>query len=298
MSSHLMHWLLNLSSSPLFVMGSPKREDETGSFQYAWRAPGMFTWTSVADKGGQIVVMDKPTYIAGVSKLINEGPYCSIPKDPSTSDLTKVKTTIESSHILPTQLKKSLIPPIANCARLYVLPKVHKTGIPFRPIETNCQHSQDEVARPSFEGAVEGINKLKDNKAPGSDAIPAHRVSVHTERPIGDYQSGFRIRRPSIEQMFNIQHVMEKKKEFEIDTHHLFFDFKAAYDSITRKALITALREFKIPRKLFKIITQTLDETKIMVKIQNELSKPPEIKNGMQQGDTSTCLLINLPLEK
>ncbi|KFM60746.1 hypothetical protein X975_17887, partial [Stegodyphus mimosarum] len=77
--------------------------------------------------------MDKHTCIAGASKLINEGPYCSIPNDPSTSDLTKVKTTIKSSHML----KKSLIQPITNRARLYTLPKVHKTGIPFRPIVSN-----------------------------------------------------------------------------------------------------------------------------------------------------------------
>ncbi|KFM72438.1 hypothetical protein X975_04276, partial [Stegodyphus mimosarum] len=42
----------------------------------------------------------------------------------------------------------------------------------------------------------------------------------------------------------------------------------------------------------------TLDETKITVKIQNELSKPTELKHGVRQGDVLTCLHFNLALKK
>ncbi|GFY23245.1 transposable element Tcb2 transposase [Trichonephila clavipes] len=45
----------------------------------------------------------------------------------------------------------------------------------------------------------------------------------------------------------DIHQVLEKTRELGIDTHHLFIDFKTAYDSFNRKALIAAWKEFKIP---------------------------------------------------
>ncbi|GFT07661.1 putative endonuclease-reverse transcriptase [Trichonephila clavipes] len=42
----------------------------------------------------------------------------------------------------------------------------------------------------------------------------------------------------------------------------------------------------------------TLSETKIVVKVQNDLSDSLEIKNDVLQGDTLACLLFKLALEK
>ncbi|KFM72744.1 hypothetical protein X975_08034, partial [Stegodyphus mimosarum] len=142
--------------------------------------------------------MDKHTYIAGVSKLINECPYCSIPKDPSTSNLTKVKTAIKSSHILPMQLKKSLIPPITNCARLYALPKVHKTGIPFRPIVSNIRTASYPLAKylvsrfspllanniHTVKSSSEVTNKLKDISILHSIMVSFDVKSLFTNVPV------------------------------------------------------------------------------------------------------------------
>ncbi|GFW82682.1 putative endonuclease-reverse transcriptase [Trichonephila clavipes] len=58
------------------------------------------------------------------------------------------------------------------------------------------------------------------------------------------------------------------------------------------------MKEFKIPNKLLRLMSLTLSETKIIVKVQNDLSNPLEIKNGIQQGDSLVCLLLNLALEK
>jgi hypothetical protein len=40
---------------------------------------------------------------------------------------------------------------------------------------------------------------------------------------------------------------MEKTKEFDIATHHLFIDFKSAYDAIKRDQLYKTMGEFNIP---------------------------------------------------
>ncbi|GFV71979.1 putative endonuclease-reverse transcriptase [Trichonephila clavipes] len=64
------------------------------------------------------------------------------------------------------------------------------------------------------------------------------------------------------------------------------------------KRLIAAVKEIKIPDNIFSLISLTLSETKIAVKVQNDLSDSLEIKNGVQKGDALACLLFNLALEK
>ncbi|GFS89890.1 putative endonuclease-reverse transcriptase [Trichonephila clavipes] len=58
------------------------------------------------------------------------------------------------------------------------------------------------------------------------------------------------------------------------------------------------MEEFKIPDELLRLISLTLSETKIMVKVQNDLWDPLQIKNGARQGDALACLLFILALEK
>ncbi|GFU13089.1 hypothetical protein TNCV_1445171 [Trichonephila clavipes] len=62
----------------------------------------------------------------------------------------------------------------------------------------------------------------------------------------GNYRNRVRKGRPTIQHIFNISRILEKTREFGIDTHPIFIDFKTAYDSIIRKDLIAAIKEFKI----------------------------------------------------
>lgn len=45
----------------------------------------------------------------------------------------------------------------------------------------------------------------------------------------------------------------EKGREFNINTHHLFVDFKAVYDSVMRPELWNAMTEFRFPLKLIAL---------------------------------------------
>ena len=220
---------------------------------------------------------------------------------------------------------------------------------------------------PTFEETQYAINKLKNNKAAGPDAIPAellkcggndlafiiwelisliweretlpsdwnvstmcpihkkgdvlncgnyrgisllpvtykvfstilfNRLSPIVDDIVGEYQCGFRKGRSTIDQIFTLRQTLEKCREYGIETHHLFIDFKAAYDSIHRTELLKALLEFNIPTKLIKLVKLTLTETISMVRVQGETSAPFEIYNGVRQGDALACLLFNLALEK
>jgi len=124
------------------------------------------------------------------------------------------------------------------------------------------------------------------------------RLVIYAEEIIGDYQSGFRPGRSTIDQIFTIRQIMEKAWEFNISIHQLFVDFKQAYDSIDRKALFEILEEFGIPAKLIRLIKATLTDTKCKILIQNLISDSFSIETGLRQGDGLSTILFNFALEK
>jgi len=125
-----------------------------------------------------------------------------------------------------------------------------------------------------------------------------NRLLPYMEANIGDYQCGYRQGRSTIDQIFTVRQILEKCNEHNKDTHHLFIDFKAAYESIDRSRLYAAMGELNIPQKLIALVMTTLNNTQCRVKIQNRLSAPINTKNGIRQGDALACLLFNIALEK
>ena len=125
-----------------------------------------------------------------------------------------------------------------------------------------------------------------------------NRLLPYTETITGDYQRGYRQGRSTIDQIFTVRQILEKCNEHNKDTHHLFIYFKAAYDSIDRSRLYAAMGEMNIPQKLIALVKATMNNTQCRVKIQNRLSAPINIKNGIWQGDALACLLFNVALEK
>jgi hypothetical protein len=60
--------------------------------------------------------------------------------------------------------------------------------------------------------------------------------------------------RSTMDQIFYVRQVLEKKWEYNGTVHQLFIDFKKAYDSVTREGLYNILLEFGISKKLVKLI--------------------------------------------
>jgi len=90
---------------------------------------------------------------------------------------------------------------------------------------------------------------------------------------------------------------MEKTVEYQIGVHHLFIDFKSAYDSIYREKLFGVMMEFGIPSKLIRLIKTTMTNVQCSVRIQSHLSEPIPTTCGVRQGDALASLLFNIALE-
>ncbi|PNF27716.1 hypothetical protein B7P43_G12778, partial [Cryptotermes secundus] len=123
------------------------------------------------------------------------------------------------------------------------------------------------------------------------------RLDPYIEKIIGEYQSGFRPNRSTIDNLFTLRQITEKCWEFNIDIYLCFIDFKQAYDTIIRKKLRMIMSTFGIPTKLSRIINLTMTETINQVKIQNQLTECFKTNQGLKQGDSLAPSLFNLVLE-
>ena len=123
------------------------------------------------------------------------------------------------------------------------------------------------------------------------------RLEPYAEDCTGDYQAGFRADRSTSDQIFAIRQILQKTREFNIETHHLFIDFKAAYDTINRAEMLKIMNELNFPTKLIRLVAATLNGVKCCVKLQGELSPPFETREGLRQGDALSTLLFNITLE-
>jgi len=63
------------------------------------------------------------------------------------------------------------------------------------------------------------------------------RLIPYVKEIIEDHQCGFRRNRSTIDQIFCIRQMLEKKLEYNEEVNQLFIDFKKAYDSVRREVL-------------------------------------------------------------
>lgn len=81
------------------------------------------------------------------------------------------------------------------------------------------------------------------------------------------------------------------------ETHHLFIDFKAAYDTIIREELWGIMVQYGFPNKLIRLLNATLQGVTCCVKVQAVCSQPFESTVGLRQGDGLSTKLFNIALE-
>ena len=123
------------------------------------------------------------------------------------------------------------------------------------------------------------------------------KLTPLAEQLIGSYQAGFRKDKSTTDQIFCIRQIVEKSYELNCETHHLFIDFKAAYDTINREELWLILVELGLPNKLIRMIRATMSGVMCCIKIQGSFSDFFESKGGLRQGDALSTTLFNLALE-
>jgi hypothetical protein len=77
------------------------------------------------------------------------------------------------------------------------------------------------------------------------------RLTPYVNEIIGDHQCGFRRNRSTMDQIFCIRQILEKKWEYNGTVHQLFIDFRKACDSVKREVLYNIPLEFGRKQDIF-----------------------------------------------
>ena len=102
------------------------------------------------DKGVSLVVLDKEEYIQKAKQLLHQPNYKTLTADPTTKHKNKLIAllkTIKPQGGMNDNLYKKLYPTGASSPKFYGLPKVHKDGIPLRPIVSSVGSVSYETAK-------------------------------------------------------------------------------------------------------------------------------------------------------
>jgi sorting nexin-29 len=89
------------------------------------------------------------------------------------------------------------------------------------------------------------------------------------ETEVGDYQSGFRPNRFTVDNTFMVRQIIEKCYEYNIDIYNIFIGYTYTFDSTKWNKILDAITQNKIPSKLIRLIKLTLVNTTAKVKVSN-----------------------------
>jgi len=110
------------------------------------------------------------------------------------------------------------------------------------------------------------------------------KLQNYSEEFMTETQNGFRKGRSCTDPPFCLKLLIEKRREFNLETHLLFIDYEKAFDNIQRQILFNILKSRHISDTLLKAIGDIYTQNKISIKFNNKLSKPVEINKGVRQG--------------
>ena len=84
------------------------------------------------------MVMDRMEYSNKVADLIGNGGYFKVKKDQTQKMERKLSQILgKNKDLIPQTKYRQLIQHYSKLPHIYGLPKIHKNGIPLRPIASN-----------------------------------------------------------------------------------------------------------------------------------------------------------------
>ena len=104
-----------------------------------------------ADKGSAVVVMNTTDYLReGYRQLSDTKFYTKLPNDPTekiAQNVTKTLKEMRQKGLISEKNFDHLAPDNCTEARFYMLPKIHKKGVPGRPICSSVNHPTSRISK-------------------------------------------------------------------------------------------------------------------------------------------------------
>ena len=196
------------------------------------------------------------------NNFIKHLPHCKV------TDLLGIYNRSWKKAIVPADWKLGLIIPIAKPLKDPNLPES------YRPITL-----------------LQCLSKLLEN-------LVGNRLNFIAEKHnlLINTQHGFRSKRQTLDPIVELEYEIRKGIAEGDVTVVVFFDLKAAYDSVDHKLLLNALAKLGIGGKLLSWIEEFLKDRYISTIVEDHISKALKITQGVPQGSGISCILFILLL--
>ena len=125
-----------------------------------------------------------------------------------------------------------------------------------------------------------------------------NRMKQREEEILGEEQAGFRSGRGTVDHIFTLLQVIEKRWEKNKDTYCVFIDFKQAFDSINREYMIRVMRGCGFQEELLNTLEELYRNTTARVRKADIVTENFETTRGVIQGCPLSPHLFNLYLER
>lgn len=122
------------------------------------------------------------------------------------------------------------------------------------------------------------------------------RLKTITEEIILEEQNGFRKGRSCNDNVFTIKQIIEKRREFNQETHLAFVDFEKAFDRVNRNKLWEIMTRKGYPLHLIESIKCLYKNSRVMIKEQI-VSEPFQTNQGLKQGCSLSPTLFNIYID-
>lgn len=110
-------------------------------------------------------------------------------------------------------------------------------------------------------------------------------------------QIGFRRGRSTIDAIFCLRQVCERKWEYNKKVVMAFLDIAKAYDSIDRRVVWQELEKRKVDQGVVEMVREMYEGSQSCVKTGVGCSEWFEIRNGMRQGSALSPLLFIVAMD-
>ena len=103
--------------------------------------------------------------------------------------------------------------------------------------------------------------------------VIVNRLKPRAEEIIAEEQAGFRARRSTTEQVFNLRILCEKYLQHQQNLYHVFTDFKKAFTRVWHAALWTTMPKYNISANLVCTIEQLYDKATSAVQMNGSIDQ-------------------------
>ena len=127
--------------------------------------------------------------------------------------------------------------------------------------------------------------------------ILQRRIMKKTEEVLSETQAGFRPGRSTMDQLFTLRQIMEKRLERNQSLLCCFIDYEKAFDSVWQEGLWKAMNFFGYSSKYIHLLQALYQQSSSAVRVNGELTDWFKTTVGVRQGCALSPQLFNILLE-